>query len=424
MYSKYGSYVVALSITVAAWIFIQSHSPEPLILRQLTSPAPLNSAEPNLALDADGTVYLTWQARLNSDTTALQFATLDKGDRWSASQHIAAGSDWFVNWADFPALAVHNNGTMAAHYLKKSGGSPYAYDVKMTTSVDGGTSWSHAFLLHRDGTQTEHGFASILPWQDHLFFATWLDGRNTGGGHDGHGGGAMTLRAAFFDVDRQLMEETELDNRICDCCQTTAVDVGDGTIIIAYRDRSEQEIRDISSVRYKDGVWSSPRSVHADQWEIAGCPVNGPAMDAANGTVAIAWFTASNGTPRVLAAFSTDQGHTFSAPVQIDSGRPLGRVDVTSLPDATALVSWLEQTEHGAEVRVRRIAAKSDAQSVASTHQTIAQSDPARRSGFPKMIYSNDRIVFAWTELLEGRATQVQTAFYDANALQNALSMP
>ena len=422
MYSRYVIPIVTSSVTLVFWLLVHFHYlPDPLTLRHLDTPAPLNSGESNLAVDAKGSVYLTWLARLNSDSTALQFATLGDDQRWSSPRHIAEGPDWFVNWADFPALAVHDNGAMAAHFLRKSGGNPYAYDIKMTTSADGGASWNSPFLLHRDGKQREHGFVSILPWQDHTFFATWLDGRNTGGGH---GGGAMTLRAAFFDVDGHLSGETALDNRICDCCQTTAVQVDDGTIIVAYRDRSDKEIRDIYSVRYEDGAWSTPKAVHADQWEIAGCPVNGPAMDARDGTVAIAWFTASNDIPRVLAAFSRDQGRTFSTPVQIDSGRPLGRVDVTALPDATALVSWLEQTEEGAEIRIRRIAAQSNGAPAASIHQTVTQTATARQSGFPRMVYANGRIVFSWTQLLEERATQVQTAFYDAEALQEALSIP
>lgn len=427
MISKHANIATALAITLLAGALLRfSDPPVPLTLKILESPAQLDSAEPNLALDETGTIYLSWLERLSKDSTALRFATLNDDESWSLPRTIATGSDWFVNWADFPAMAIQKDGLMTAHYLQRSGDSPYAYDVKMTTSNDGGASWHEAFLLHRDGTQSEHGFVSTLPWQKNQFFATWLDGRNTGGheSHDGHGGGAMTLRAAFFGLDGNLSEETELDNRICDCCQTAAVNAGDGAVVIAYRDRTENEVRDISTIRYKDGIWSAPRPVHEDQWEIAGCPVNGPAMDANQDLITIAWFTASGGVPRVLAASSDDQGVSFSDPVQIDSGKPLGRVDVAMLPDDTALVSWLEQTEEGAEVRIRRVAMLAGDKPETSAHQTVLKTSPARQSGFPKMVYSNDRIVFAWTQMLEERATQVQTAFYENAALQQALKLP
>ena len=48
----------------------------------------------------------------------------------------------------------------------------------------------------------------------------------------------------------------------------------DGPVVV-YRDRSEQEIRDISIVRLHDGKWSQPSSVFEDNWKINGCPVNG-----------------------------------------------------------------------------------------------------------------------------------------------------
>ena len=47
--------------------------------------------------------------------------------------------------------------------------------------------------------------------------------------------------------------------------------------VAVYRDRSPEEIRDISVVRLVDGVWTEPAPVHADNWMIEGCPVNGPA---------------------------------------------------------------------------------------------------------------------------------------------------
>ena len=42
-------------------------------------------------------------------------------DRWSNSEEIVSGTDWFVNWADFPSLVSGSNGNMAAHYLAKNG---------------------------------------------------------------------------------------------------------------------------------------------------------------------------------------------------------------------------------------------------------------------------------------------------------------
>ena len=46
---------------------------------------------------------------------------------------------------------------------------------------------------------------------------------------------------------------------------------------------------------------------------------------------------------------------TFAKPVQIDDGKPIGRLDVVLLDEQTALVTWLEQTAAGGEIRARRV---------------------------------------------------------------------
>ena len=79
--------------------------------------------------------------------------------------------------------------------------------------------------------------------------------------------------------------------------------------VAAYRDRSEAEIRDIAVRRLVGGEWSEPVHVGEDNWEIRGCPVNGPALAARGEDVAIAWFTGAGGTAKVSVAFSAD-GHT------------------------------------------------------------------------------------------------------------------
>ena len=84
--------------------------------------------------------------------------------------------------------------------------------------------------------------------------------------------------------------------------------------------------------------------VHADNWEINGCPVNGPAIAARGKNVAVAWFAAKDNAPKTQLAFSKDGGRTFGAPIRIDSGTTLGRVGLTLLADGRALVSWIDST--------------------------------------------------------------------------------
>lgn len=383
----------------------------PLAARDLVSPAPGQSGQPNLAVGPDGRVWLSWVEKTPDGGHRLRFASrAPKGD-WSAPGTAAEGSGWFVNWADFPSLAVVGDGALAAHWLVKSGSGTYAYDVRVARSADGGRTWGRPVTPHRDGVPAEHGFVSLVPWPDGRVGAVWLDGRETGGeGHgEGHGAakGAMTLRYATIAADGTLGDEALLDERVCDCCQTSAVRSGDGVIAV-YRDRSAEERRDISAVRLQGGRWTEPRPVGNDGWTINGCPVNGPSVDADGARAVTAWFTAPGGKQEVRCAFSTDGGATWGQPVTVQDGRPLGRVDTVLLDGGDALVLWMNQAGEGSEIKLQRVSTRGPV----GTPLVVARSTAARASGFPRLVRSGGEVVVAWTDPTGGRVkTAVVTGF-------------
>jgi hypothetical protein len=409
-----GELLVLAATTVAAGCGAGPGEPPPLgEIVELASPTAPGSGEPNLAVGPDGRVYLSWLepapgtptsgASTRDGTFALKFSVRD-GAGWSAPASVVQSDDLFVNWADFPSLAPLPDGSLAAHWLVRTGRGA-AYDIHLARSTDGGATWSPAVIPHRDGTVTEHGFVSLLADEDGRLVAVWLDGREYAeagaGSHDPKG--EMTIRTATIGPDGVLADEHLLDGRTCDCCQTAAALTADGPIV-AYRDRSADEVRDIVVVRRVGGRWMEPRVVHDDGWAIAACPVNGPAIAAEGRRVAIAWFTAARDTARVRLAFSDDAGASFGAPIRVDDGDPAGRVDVELLPGGGALVSWIERTGDGAEVRVRRV----EADGAIGPALTIAASSAERASGFPRMARSGDEVVFAWTE--PGHPSRVRLA--------------
>ena len=264
-------------------------------VRELPSPAGPGSAQPNLAVAADGRVYLSWIERLGEDRFALRFAVRD-GDRWSAPRSIAEGSNWFVNWADFPSMLALPDGSLAAHWLVRTGDGTYAYQVNIARSFDQGETWGKPLVPHRDGTQTEHGFVSLLATPEGELAAVWLDGRETtpAAADPDHGGGEMTLRYAKMRREGTLGDEALLDTRVCDCCQTSAAMTSDGPVV-AFRDRSEQELRDVSVVRLKTAVGPNPARCS----RTAGRSAAAPSMVRQSPPQAAAWR--SPGSPQPMA---------------------------------------------------------------------------------------------------------------------------
>jgi hypothetical protein len=365
----------------------------------LQSPAATGSSEPTLTVGPGGVVHLSWQQAVG-DRHELRLSTLH-GDEWSSPRTIASGDDWFVNWADFPTLTVLPDGRLAANYLKRHGtGGRYHYDVEVVQSRDGGATWSAPVRPHRDSVPAEHGFVSLFPAGPDGLGIVWLDGRK----YDARFGATeeMMLHHTTLSADGELGRENVIDERVCDCCQTSAAATGQGTVI-AYRGRTADEVRDIHLARKIGDQWTTS-VVHPDGWQIAACPVNGPAVAASGDRVAVAWFTAARDTSRVRVAFSDDAGASFGTPVEVDSGDPVGRVDVLYLSEDRVLVSWLERVDGDvAEIRARVIGPDG-----AGEPQLIARSSGTRASGFPRMVRSGETVVFAWTEA--GDESQVRIA--------------
>jgi hypothetical protein len=364
----------------------------------IESPAKVDSKQPYLFANGDQLV-MSWTQKINDSMFALSYSELNE-NKWTKPVEIVTGDNWFVNWADFPAIAK-NNDNLLVHFLQKSDSKTFAYDVRLMLSNTNGDTWSNDFLLHSDSTKTEHGFVTLLPYKGDSFFVTWLDGRNTGGGSHGdeHSSGAMNIRAAVVQPTGQIIDNTLVDAKTCDCCQTSAAITSKGPIIV-YRDRTDEEVRDIYISRLLDGSWTIPKPIHNDNWVIDGCPVNGPKAASYENTLAVAWFTAANNKPKVKLSFSNDSGASFDIPIQIGNGKPIGRVDVALLDEDNALVSWMESTKDAAKIKVMKVNSNGE------KHEPVVIStiSAARASGFPQIEIVNDIVYIAWNNILDNQS--------------------
>jgi len=391
---------IAILVTVAE--SIESASPHrSSAVEPLDPPAKPGSMAPNLALEGK-TVLLSWlepphaRVKPQEGNYALRLSRLENG-KWTAPATIAAGKDFFANWADFPSVTAASGGRLLATWAAKSAADTYAYDVKLARSADRGATWTAIGTANDDRTATEHGFVSTIPEGDRIR-AFWLDGREmaSGGGHGSSQGerGSMALRTAL--VGEKAGASTVLDSRVCDCCQTAAAATEDGPVVV-YRDRTEREVRDISIVRRGPKGWTAPRPVHQDGWEIGGCPVNGPVIAAAGRRVAVAWYTQAQEKPRVQVAFSKDSGSTFGEPLVLDRAEPLGRVDLVLDGNGDALVAWVASEGKAAAIRLRRATPAGRL----GAPVTVAETTPSRSSGFPRLERSGETLVVAWIEASE-----------------------
>jgi hypothetical protein len=388
------------------------NEPEQLITF-IDTPTGLNGSESSLYKAKDGTIYMSWIETSEDNNSKLLFATLKKNNLWSTPKIIATGNDWFVNWADFPSITAFGKQNLAAHYLEKSAPDTFAYNVKLTISNDNGNTWDKTLIPHTDNTESEHGFVSKVELSDDTFLSVWLDGRKSAYAEkDSTITREMTLRSAVIDKNGEIKQEYLLDPRVCDCCQTDVAMTNNGPIAI-YRNRTEDEIRDIYYVRQVENQWTQPKPIYNDNWKIAGCPVNGAAMSTKDDIVAVAWFTRANNTPKVKVTFSNNNGETFEAPINISDIEPLGRVDIELLNDNSALVSWMDVVNDNTVIQLQRV----QQNGTLSDLVTLTESSESRSSGFPRMVVKDGLAYVSWTHVGDDNLN-IKTAVVNTKIMQ------
>jgi len=361
---------------------------EAKIFQNIESPVSTNSSLPSLFSNGKQ-LYMSWVEKQDS-INRLKYSMYSQ-NKWGKTIEISSGNDWFINWADYPVIA-ENNGMIASSLLQKSDSGTYTYDIKLNLYSAVNEKWKNNFLLNRDGTKSEHGFVSMLPFKRNSFFVTWLDGRTTV--HVPKGAEQMTLRAAIITEDGAIENDTLLDERTCDCCNTSAALTPNGPVVV-YRDRSSEDIRDISIVRFENGTWSKPQTVIEDNWYIPGCPVNGPEIDSFDESLVLAWFTSADDNPKVQVVFSEDMGKSFGLPFRIDNGNAIGRVDVVMIDANSAAVLWMEPS--GVDTIIRLVKINSDG--TQNEPITLTKTRSERSSGFPQLERVGDTLFVAWTSL-------------------------
>jgi hypothetical protein len=378
---------------ILSFLTIFSCTSKDFVIKEIPFLHENSNAQPSL-ISNDGSLSLSWISSNEGEKSTLNFSQFKDG-KWVNPQTMATGSDWFVNWADFPAHAI-NEDLILSSYLKKSDSGTYTYDVILSLQKLSGEKIKEDFLLHTDGVKAEHGFVSIIPNHNQGFFITWLDGRNTvekdlGGHHK-----PMTIRFAQITNKGDIINESELDSVTCDCCQTSIAVTNNGPVVV-YRDRSEKEIRDIYIARNINGIWEVPTPIHNDGWEINGCPVNGPKVAFNSNNLAVSWFTVSNEKPTVNLSFSKSNGASFGNPIKINDNDAIGRVDVAFLNPQEVLVSYIEGDDVGTYLRIKKVSIDGKV----SAPITISKIDGGRSTGVPQLEILNNEIFIVWTVFID-----------------------
>ncbi|MED5354856.1 MAG: hypothetical protein VX573_03450 [Bacteroidota bacterium] len=397
---------------IASIVFIVFYSCDKTkYISHISTNFPVEASEPNLHLSNSGNIYLSYiSSNPDKKESSLLFSMFDNLNySWNKPNLIVESDKMFVNWADFPEVTTDNLNGITAHYLEMSSEKKYSYDIKIVNSTDQGFNWSNPIKLHSDNTKTEHGFVSTVNIKNG-FLSTYLDGRqNELSNHDKSIRPQMTLRGTSYNIDGNILEDLLIDDRVCDCCQTDLAITENGQSIVVYRDRSEDEVRDIYYSYKKDSKWSKPINIFNDNWKISGCPVNGPAISTYKNNSAVVWYTFSKNKNQIKVVFTDNISSGFQRPILVEANDPIGRVDIELLDPNNAIISFIDIIDDKAYIKLQMIT-KGGSQ---SKLLLIDESSENRSSGFPVITLNKEKsnTIIAWTESKEN--FKIKTAVVD-----------
>ena len=379
--------LLLLSIAAAA-------SAQALKVAPLSNPSGAESLQAHWATASDGSPLLSWLEKSKDGSLSLRYA-LRHGTQWSEPWVIVANRQFFRQPAESPSVVSFPNGSLLAEWVEVPPGQGEAENLYVSASKNG-TQWTMPVMAHKDRSPVQHALASMAVSADAEASVVWLEALK---GDDA----PSALKRTVVNTNGVVVKEETLDSDVCTCCPTRVVKTPKG-LLVAYRDHSSRDIRDIAVVRSENGRWLPSRVLNADKWQINACPVNGAAAAARGSRVAIAWYTEAQDAPRVQLALSSDGGTTFANPIRISAGNSFGHTSVALDDTGSAVVSWLEEGSGGDGVRLlaRQVSSASNSGPVVEVaHGT------QRSIGYPRLLQVGNETWMAWGNSGD---TQIQTA--------------
>jgi hypothetical protein len=291
-----------------------------------------------VAVAADGTPVVTWAAQEGNDNV-LYAARPGRG----APVRVNPPGTSVDSLHQSPGIAASPDGTL---YITWSARKPvpvgglFASDLHLSSSRDGGATWS-GYVRLNDDEPTSHSFEGLAVAADGTVLVAWIETRDAK---------AATMLARVTERGTRVAAPVRLDTgETCVCCRVdVSVGPGDGVSVL-WRKVFADHVRDMVLTVSRDGgrSFAAPVLVHADGWKITACPHRGGSVAAdAKGRLYAVWYTeATEGRPDVLFATSTD-ARRFSPPRRLHTatGSIPDQARLAVDPAGRAVVVWEDST--------------------------------------------------------------------------------
>lgn len=253
---------------------------------------------------------------------------------------------------DPPTVAASTDGVVYVGWTARGEpSSANADELYLSASRDGGRSFAAPVKVNDDQRPALHGMHSLAVAPDGRVYLAWLDERNVtqprpsemAEGH--HMESNRELFTAYStDGGRTFSPNRRVAADACPCCKT-ALAVGPGRrLYVSWRQVLPGDFRHIAVASSEDGgeTYSQPLIVSDDRWQIAGCPVSGPALAVGtDGALRVLWYSEGQaGEAGLYWSESVDGGRTFTPRRLLSSGQASGTPVLLAGGSKTSTAIW------------------------------------------------------------------------------------
>lgn len=154
----------------------------------------------------------------------------------------------------------------------------FTAQVRLSWSTDGGKHFAKPITVNNDGLEIGHSFNEMLVAKDGEVTLTWLDGRERSK-QPNYNGSALYLAQGRLRDGKFALSNTKLADQTCVCCRISMTYTADNKIAAMWRHIYDDNIRDHALLTFDKNTQAvKPSRVTFDQWQINGCPHQGPGL--------------------------------------------------------------------------------------------------------------------------------------------------
>jgi hypothetical protein len=361
-------------------------------------------------------VAVVWAASLPAGTTDIYAAvSRNGGATFGAAVRVnATPGDAHVNGEQPPRIAIRNRtGASPDIVVVWTSKNNLGGTIVSARSTDGGKTFGGTTAIPAGEGAGNRGWENITVDRAGRVHVVWLDHRelakSASMSHmaEHHVEPADSKKDAVETAQLSKLYTATLDEQgsghaitggVCYCCKTAIAAGDENDLYLAWRHVYPQNVRDMAFTESHDGgrTFSAPARVSEDQWQIEGCPEDGPALAVdARRRVHVVWPTLVHDTPGSQASIgifyaSSSAGHVFTTRQRVPTEGVPHHPQIAVARDSLYL-AW-DELKNGARQVV--VAHRPNAAATTWSRQVVSAGAPGT---YPSIVSSSAGVIVAWT---------------------------